>query len=78
MNEDVILSASKIKTAQSCSWKYWTSYGLKLPQSSNDGASRGWICHLVCELLGEPKHRSHYKKIQLMMKFSLISKNTEL
>lgn len=63
MNEDVILSASKIKTAQSCSWKYWTSYVLKLPQSSNDGASRGWICHLVCELLGEPKHRSHYKKI---------------
>ena len=60
---EVILSASKIKTAQSCSWKYWTSYVLKLPQSSNDGASRGWICHLVCELLGLKKHKTHYNKI---------------
>lgn len=60
---EVILSASKIKTAQSCSWKYWTSYVLKLPQSTNDGASRGWICHLVCELLGEKKHKKHYNKI---------------
>ncbi len=62
MNE-VILSASKIKTAQSCSWKYWTSYNLKLPQTSNDGASRGWICHLIFELLGAKKHSSHYKSI---------------
>jgi len=62
MNE-VILSASKIKTAQSCSWKYWTSYVLKLPQTSNDGASRGWICHLIYELLGEKKHSKHYKSI---------------
>lgn len=60
---DVILSASKIKTAQSCSWKYWTSYVLKLPQSTNDGASRGWICHLVCELLGFKKHKKHYNLI---------------
>ncbi len=57
------LSASKIKTAQSCSWKYWCSYHLKLPQKGNDGSSRGWICHLIFELLGSKKHHHHYKKI---------------
>jgi hypothetical protein len=60
---DLYLSASKIKTAQMCSWKYWCSYELKLPQSSNDGASRGWICHLIFELLGNPRHKKHYNKI---------------
>lgn len=63
MSKDVYLSASRIKTAQSCSWKYWTSYVLKLPQEGNDGSSRGWICHLVFELLGEKKHNKHYKSI---------------
>jgi len=57
------LSASKIKTAQSCSWKYWCSYHLKLPQKGNDGSSRGWICHLIFELLGSKRHHHHYKKI---------------
>lgn len=57
------LSASRIKTLQQCSWKYWCNYVLKLPDSSNDGASRGWICHLIFELLGSPRHRSHYDNI---------------
>jgi len=63
MNKEVILSASKIKTAQTCSWRYWTNYELKLPQSSNDGASRGWICHLIFEILGDKKHKKHYNSI---------------
>ena len=63
MSKKVILSASKIKTASSCSWKYWANYVLKLPQSTNDGASRGWICHLIFELLGEKKHKKKYNKI---------------
>lgn len=54
------LSASRIKTLQQCSWKYWCNYKLKLPDKSNDGASRGWICHLIFELLGEPRHKKHY------------------
>ena len=41
------LSASRIKTAQSCSWLYWCKYKLKLPDTSNDGARRGSICHLI-------------------------------
>ena len=57
------LSASRLKTAQTCSWIYWCKYKLHLPDKSNDGASRGTICHLVFECLGNPRHQSHYKKI---------------
>jgi len=57
------LSASKIKTFQSCSWLYWCKYHLKLPEDSNDGASRGTICHLIFECLGNPRHKHHYNKI---------------
>lgn len=62
-NHESALSASRIKTLQMCSWKYWCNYKLKLPDKSNDGASRGWICHLIFELLGEPRHRKHYETI---------------
>ena len=43
------LSASRIKLAKQCSWQYWCKYVLKLPESTNEGASRGWIVHLVLE-----------------------------
>lgn len=46
------LSASRISTYNSCSWKYWCNYHLKLPSSGNDGSSRGTICHLIFEVLG--------------------------
>lgn len=62
---DIFLSASRIKQAQSCSWKYWSSYVLKLPQKGNDGASRGSVCHLVFELLGKKRHKKHYDNIIL-------------
>jgi len=57
------LSASRIKTAQSCSWIYWCKYKLKLPDTSNDGASRGTICHLILELLCEPKRKNYFDTI---------------
>ena len=57
------LSASRIKTADSCSWLYWCKYKLKLPDTSNDGASRGTICHLILELLCLPKRKKYYNKI---------------
>ena len=56
------LSASRIKTAQNCSWTYFCKYILKLPESTNEGASKGWICHLIFELLGNEKHSFHLKK----------------
>lgn len=62
MNE-VILSASKIKTAQSCTWKYWCKYHLNLPEHGNDGARRGTICHNVFEHLSTQKTRAQYNKI---------------
>ena len=57
------LSASRIKTAQSCSWLYWCKYKLHLPDRSNDGARRGSICHLVFEVLGVKKRKKYYNKI---------------
>ena len=62
MSELTKLSASRIKTAQTCSWTYWCNYKLKLPQSGNDGSSRGTICHNIFELLGD-KHKSEFNKI---------------
>jgi len=57
------LSASRIKTAESCSWLYWAKYKLKLPDRSNDGARRGSICHLIFELLGEKRRRHYFDEI---------------
>ena len=57
------LSASRIKTAQSCAWLYWCKYKLKLPDKSNDGARRGSICHLVFEVLGAKGRKKYYNKI---------------
>ena len=57
------LSASRIKTAQSCAWLYWCKYKLNLPEKSNDGARRGSICHLVFEVLGPSRRKKHYDKI---------------
>ena len=59
----VKLSASRIKTAQSCSWRYYCSYILKLPDKSNDGASRGSVCHNVFEYLSKLKTKNYYNKI---------------
>ena len=63
MSERVTLSASRIKTAQSCSWLYWAKYKLKLPDKGNEGASRGTVCHEVFELLGDKKHKKDFDKI---------------
>ena len=58
-----ILSASRIKTLETCSWVYWNNYHEKIPQTQNDGALRGTICHTVFELLLNPRHKKHYNKI---------------
>jgi hypothetical protein len=58
-----ILSASRIKTLETCSWVYWNNYHAKVPQTQNDGALRGTICHTIFELLLNPKHKHHYEKI---------------
>ena len=62
MSKITKLSASRIKTAQTCSWTYWCNYKLKLPDAGNDGSSRGTICHNIFELLGD-HHRNEFDKI---------------
>jgi len=57
------LSASRIKTLETCSWTYWCKYHLGLPDTTNSGALRGSLCHLVFELLLKPRHRKHYDGI---------------
>ena len=59
------LSASKIKTYASCSWQYYCSYILKIPQSGNSGASRGTVVHNLFELISKPKHQHYIQKIWL-------------
>ena len=63
MSDQPALSASRIKTLQTCSWIYYSRYHLKLPDKSNDGASRGTVCHAVFECLGNPRHKHHYDDI---------------
>jgi hypothetical protein len=58
-----VLSASRIKTLETCSWVYWNNYHTKVPQTQNDGALRGTICHTIFELLLNPRHKKHYTKI---------------
>jgi hypothetical protein len=57
------LSASRIKTLETCSWVYWNNYHTKVPQNQNDGALRGTICHTVFELLLNKRHLKNYKRI---------------
>lgn len=57
------LSASRIKTLETCSWTYWLNYHLKIPQRSNDGSDRGTICHTIFELLLNKRHLKNYKRI---------------
>jgi len=59
----IALSASRIKTAKTCSWMYFAKYVMKLPDKSNDGASRGWICHLIFECLGIQRRRKMWKRL---------------
>ena len=57
------LSASRIKTLQSCSWLYWCKYKLNLPDKGNDGSSRGTVCHFIFELLGKPRREKIHQYI---------------
>lgn len=63
MTNDKILSASRMKTFESCSWLYYCKYHLKIPDISNDGAKKGTICHLVFEVLLPSKRKAIAKKI---------------
>jgi hypothetical protein len=59
------LSASKIKTLSDCSWSYYCSYHLKLPDSSNSGAKRGTAVHDLLECLCHERHWGKLEKLRL-------------
>lgn len=63
MKDLIKLSASRIKTLQSCSWQYYCNYNLKLPQKNNSGAMRGTVAHLIFEVLANPRHEHYIKEI---------------
>lgn len=50
-------SASRVKTAMSCSWLYYAKYILKIPDPSNTGALLGDAAHRILECLAHPKRR---------------------
>ena len=58
-----ILSASRIKTLETCSWLYWANYHLKLPQDQHKSAIKGTICHEIFEILLKDRHKNHYDLI---------------
>lgn len=60
----MILSASKIKTLDTCSWLWNCSYHLKLPRVSNKGADLGTITHLILECLLNKRHKKHYEHLR--------------
>lgn len=66
MEPTVKLSASRVKCANECSWKYYCKYVLKIPDESNDGAKRGSVTHAVLECLqrrGKPRREGYVDKI---------------
>lgn len=63
METNLKLSASRLKTFQSCSWQYYCRYVLKLPDIPNNGALMGTECHTVFECLLNPRHRALYDTV---------------
>ena len=61
----VRLSASRLKTLQSCTWLYYCKYILKLPDTTNSGALRGTHIHLILEILQNPRHKKHFNYLTI-------------
>lgn len=64
IKKHVPLSASRIKTFETCSWLYHVKYVLKLPDKSNKGAKQGDVCHRFFEVIINPKHQERLEKIK--------------
>src|SRR6478735_2732864 len=63
MENKIKISASRLKTFQSCSWQYYCKYVLKLPDTTNNGALMGTECHTVFECLLKPRHKKLYDAV---------------
>jgi ATP-dependent helicase/DNAse subunit B len=58
--EHTPLSASRIKTLENCSFLYYCNYILRIPQSTNLGATKGSVVHEVFETLLDSKYKEDY------------------
>lgn len=57
---DTTIRSSKLKCFEGCTYLFYTSYFLGVPQKKNSGSEKGQICHDLLEILGKPKHRHVY------------------
>ena len=57
------ISASRIDSFLECTMKYGFRYLLKCPDTSNDGANRGSVCHDIFEVLSDNKYKNRVKEI---------------
>jgi len=62
------ISASRLKTFESCSWMYFCKYVLKMPDKGNKGANKGSICHVVYECLWKKGRAERKKYIKNLIK----------
>lgn len=62
-NELVPLSPSRISTCDDCSWRYWCSYKLKLPELKSAAQTRGTLVHKVLEVFLNPKCKNYVNDI---------------
>lgn len=60
MTKKLFQSASRNETYCNCTALYCAKYVHKLPDTGNDGASRGSVCHDALELLLKPRHKQLY------------------
>jgi hypothetical protein len=58
--KETTISASKISTFKSCSWKFHAHYFLRIPEKTNLGALQGTCVHTILELLLKERHRDKY------------------
>lgn len=65
-NKKFKLSASRVKTYESCSALYYYKYFKKIPDETNTGAKIGSIAHLIFELLLKPRHRKRFDEVALL------------
>lgn len=63
MKTDIRLSASRIKSAQICTQKFYCENVLRVPQKPNFKTECGNIVHLVFEVLRNPRHRPIFDQI---------------
>ncbi len=61
--EGKYLSASRMKTMDSCHWQYWCQYHLKIPQPPAEPLQLGSVCHELLEKLQFAKHKKDYDLI---------------